>query len=189
MPNADYRPGSRGLLATSVQRAVNAGESIVAGGQISTAVVNANGIYTPIMLPADTYASLNIEITVLAGVGGVIRGGVYSPVSATRLVPGNLIADLGTLASDGTIGVKKFPLSLVWRGGPIFALFVSQNVPAPHPTVRTVLTPDFSSPLNLNIGGALNGKFFVESGILGALPAVAAPTIIGTVAYLCAFEA
>lgn len=154
---------------------------IANGGNRGTLLlVNTTEYIAPLMIPkAVTVDQILCEITTLGGAGAVMRLGLRA--MGTDGMPGTLILDAGTVAADGTIGIKSITISQALSPGVVFVSATPQGAGSPAPTVRSSSSP---SPGVQVAGGLNNTVTFVPCGYTstaaGALPA--SPTVTAHVA-------
>lgn len=139
-------------------------------GPLSVVALTLNAMYLwPVMLPAMTLQSAQLEVTTL-GTSGLLRMGFYpNNPEFNQPVLSGLLADLGT-QSSATVGAKTYPTTLVWPGGILWLAVVAQTTGC---SVR-VHTGGSPIPLPLPAGdtpGTNNARLgLIVTGVSGALP-------------------
>lgn len=123
-------------------------------------------------------AAFNAETTVAGEAGSVFRIGVFAADGAGGM-PSTVICDAGTIATDGSTGVKEVALGstltiqpgLYWIGGAI------QNAPTTQPTMRTVsggIGP--GGPIGASLPSAgVTALGYLKAGVSGALGTFSSP--------------
>lgn len=147
------------------------GRWLISPGTQGTTTLTANTIFVPMSVGPMTIDVVGFEVTTLAGAGSLVRLGLYD-VKPTEMVPGALLVDCGT-ADATTLGVKQITLAtpFVWGGGVLWVSVTSQGTPTPHPVVRSLTSSVYA--MSVAPPSVLTNRWLTQSGITGALPAVA----------------
>lgn len=129
--------------------------------------------FVPVWLPAAIYNQVAIKTSSAGTTGSVARLGIYSPDANGR--PGALVADWGTVAIDGSAGVKTITISLTIATDGLYYLAGVTQIAASG----NIFTQDDPRVF----GRAITSTFapdstftWNQSGVTGALPNPATPT-------------
>ncbi len=139
-------------------------------GSLAAVALTLNTLYLwPVILPAMTLQSIQLEVTTL-GTSGLLRAGFYAnDPNFNQPELSGLLADLGT-QSSATVGAKTYATSLVWPGGILWYAVVSQTTAC---SIR-VMNSGSAIALPFPVGdtpGTNNARFgLAVTGVTGALP-------------------
>lgn len=150
---------------------------------ISTSATNGNGTLRVSRIELDkavTVDRLAVDITVAGEAGSLVRLGIYADNAG---VPGALVLDAGTVAGDGTPGIKEAVVSQALAAGVYWMGAAVQAAPTTQPTLRICagLVPTTQSGTLSTLSQTWGG--YSQTGVSGALPAnfSAAPSLAVTV--------
>lgn len=148
--------------------------------QTSTAVIPDGQMYCQawdLAAPVTIDQTLVECVTTPGGAGSLVRGGWYLD-NGTFDKPGTLIVDMGTVDTS-TTGVKTFSSTLTLPVGRVWCAMAPQGVPAPNPTLRTVLNN--YAPHTTPTMTTATSQFMFQAAVTAALPATAAPATANSI--------
>lgn len=132
-------------------------------------------LLTPFALPTDrTLTLMSFEVTIATG-SSLVRGGIYAADPATGRPTGSPIADFGTIATSGALGIRSFVLGVALTPG-IYYMAMAAQTAAPGIRFASGFSP-YVQPATFPTGTGLGfNNAWAQAGVAGALPAIGALT-------------
>lgn len=153
--------------------AYRSGWYISPAGTTATAIpIEAELKFQPLLIPKAGISldRILVEISVVGTAGAIIRLGLYEPDADG--MPGDLILDAGTVLGTA-VGKPFIAINQAVPLGLIYAAAAVQGGAVTRPTVRTLTgINQYVTPVDNAVTLAHGG--YIQSGVPGALPAVAA---------------
>ena len=172
---------SSGLAWAPFMRPVQSGQYVQAwqgaGNSNQTTTLNElnfTPVYVPQSLTADRIA---VNVGIAGSAGAVVRLGIYSP-SATTGLPGALVLDAGTVASDST-GFKEITISQALNTGLYWLSVVSQTATCSLRRPGTFIGGFVHWTSDATARETPGVNRYRQTSVSGSLPSNATPTIAG----------
>lgn len=138
-------------------------QSLGAAAAFGTNVIRAIPFFAPFQ---GTINRIAVNVTIVAGAGGVLRLGLYS--SDANFMPSALIADSGSIATDVGVGLKSFNPGVTTDGSLLWLVHLAGT------SAATLSSCGIGSALFFGVDSALSSsQNFIFSGAFpfAALPA------------------
>lgn len=150
---------------------------------LSTSNGNGNGTLRVSRFDFDRAVTLDriaCEVTAAGEAGSLMRLGIYADSNG---VPGSLVLDAGTVAGDGTAGIREATANLSLAAGSYWIGGAVQAAPTTQPTLRICagVLPTTQNGTLTTLSQTWGG--YSQTGVSGALPATfsATPALAVTV--------